>query len=252
MDIVLEVGLNHFGKISFSKRYLNFFLKSNYQYITYQIQKDKFYEKNKFKLPLEHYSYLIDQVHKNKKKIGLAVTEKNNISHLLNLNFDFFKVLSKSIKDEDLLKFVLKKQKPVYLSCGLINNREVKKIIKKFYNYRHNIYIIHTSFSYNPVDQNLQRMLNFKKISKNVCYGLHYKNYLPILLSSSFEPKKIFVYIKLNSKDTKRYYPDNDHAIFINDLNKLNDTFIECNTILGNTKDINFKVKDFVKKKIRL
>ena len=48
MDIVLEVGLNHFGKISFSKRYLNYFLKSDFKYITYQIQKDKFYEKNNF------------------------------------------------------------------------------------------------------------------------------------------------------------------------------------------------------------
>ena len=119
MDIVLEVGLNHFGKISFSKRYLNYFLKSDFKYITYQIQKDKFYEKNNFKLPIEHYKYLINEVHKNKKKIGLAVTEKNNISELMSLNFDFFKVLSKSIKDEDLCRFVLKKQKPVYLSCGL-------------------------------------------------------------------------------------------------------------------------------------
>ena len=28
MDIVLEVGLNHFGKISFSKRYLNYFFNN--------------------------------------------------------------------------------------------------------------------------------------------------------------------------------------------------------------------------------
>jgi len=36
--IVLEVGINHFGKLSEANYYLNFFLKSNFKYLTFQIQ----------------------------------------------------------------------------------------------------------------------------------------------------------------------------------------------------------------------
>lgn len=252
MDLVLEVGLNHFGKIDFSKKYLNFFLKSQFKFITYQIQKEKYYEKNKFKLSIKHYQYLIGQIHASKKKIGLAVTEKKNIKELLNLNFDFFKILSSSAKDYDLIKFILKKDKPVFISCGLINNREINLIFKKFNKYKKNLYFIHTSFSYSSFDQNLERFNELKKISKNFCYGLHYKNYLPILLSSIYKPKKIFFYIKLNTKNKNRSYPDNDHAFFLNEIDKLNDKFIECINILGSGTITNTEVKNFVKKKIQI
>ena len=69
MNLILEVGLNHFGKVSESKRYLEFFLKSDFKYLTYQIQKEKFYKKFKFKLPLDHYKFLIKKTHKQKKKL---------------------------------------------------------------------------------------------------------------------------------------------------------------------------------------
>lgn len=68
--IVLEVGINHFGKLSEANSYLNFFLKSNFEYLTFQIQSKEFYKKfdNKinFKLPLKFYS---DAIKKVKKKI---------------------------------------------------------------------------------------------------------------------------------------------------------------------------------------
>ena len=48
MDLILEVGLNHFGKVSESKKYLEFFLKSDFKFLTYQIQKKSFYNKFKF------------------------------------------------------------------------------------------------------------------------------------------------------------------------------------------------------------
>ena len=68
MNLILEVGLNHFGKISESKRYLDFFLKSDFNFLTYQIQKESFYKKFKFKLSLEHYKFLIKKTHLKKKK----------------------------------------------------------------------------------------------------------------------------------------------------------------------------------------
>jgi len=37
MNLILEVGLNHFGRVNESKRYLESFLKSDFKYLTYQI-----------------------------------------------------------------------------------------------------------------------------------------------------------------------------------------------------------------------
>ena len=43
--IVLEVGINHFGSTKEANDYLNYFLKSNYKFLTFQIQTKKVYEK---------------------------------------------------------------------------------------------------------------------------------------------------------------------------------------------------------------
>ena len=43
--IVLEVGINYFGSVSLANSYLDFFLKSDFEYLTFQIQKEKFYKK---------------------------------------------------------------------------------------------------------------------------------------------------------------------------------------------------------------
>jgi hypothetical protein len=47
--IVLEVGINHFGNEQEAKKYLDFFLKSDFKYLTFQIQSEKFYKKFKKK-----------------------------------------------------------------------------------------------------------------------------------------------------------------------------------------------------------
>ena len=97
MRLILEVGLNHFGRISESNKYFKFFLNSNFKNITYQIQKENFYKKFKFKLPLSHYKLLIKKAHQKKKKIGLAVAEINSCEKIAKLNFDFYKILSISL-----------------------------------------------------------------------------------------------------------------------------------------------------------
>jgi hypothetical protein len=88
MNLILEVGLNHFGKVKESIKYLKFFLKSNFTHITYQVQKESYYEKFKFKLPISHYIFLINKIHKKGKKIGLAVADINSCYEIAKLNFD--------------------------------------------------------------------------------------------------------------------------------------------------------------------
>ena len=69
--LILEVGINHFGSLLEAKKYLNFFLKSDFEYLTFQIQTEKFYKKFSskinFELPVTFYLEAIKKVKKKKK-----------------------------------------------------------------------------------------------------------------------------------------------------------------------------------------
>jgi sialic acid synthase SpsE len=238
MNVILEIGLNHFGKISHSERYINFFLKSNFDSITYQIQKEKFYKKFKFLLPLNYYKSVIEKVHKNNKRIGLAVADIKTCYEVAQLKFDFYKILSISYNDLKLIRFLLSFDKHIFISCGTAKNYQIKNLLKKFNsNQRKKINLIHTSFSYDAIDQNLKRIDFLKKIHPNISYGHHYKNALPLFLTQSFDIDNVFVYVKTKEKYN---YPDNAHAF---DLKKITDLKIileECKKMIGSEKKINY------------
>ena len=250
MNLILEVGLNHFGKVSESKRYLEFFLKSDFKYLTYQIQKEKFYKKFKFKLPLDHYKFLIKKTHKQKKKIGLAVTDINSCNEIAMLNFDFYKILSISLNDKKLINFISKFNKPIFISCGTASNSQIKKCVSNFKNEKKkNLRLIHTSLSYDAIDQNLKRIELLKSFHPNVAYGHHYKNYLPLIILLNSDIEYFFIYIK--SMDTnKRFYPDDKHAYSFKKLGQFKEIINECNNLLGSKNKRNKHIKTINDEKV--
>tara|TARA_B100000945_G_scaffold317285_1_gene319826 strand:- start:1861 stop:2616 length:756 start_codon:yes stop_codon:yes gene_type:complete len=242
MNLILEVGLNHFGRISESKRYLDFFLKSNFNFLTYQIQKESFYEKFKFKLPLDHYKFLIKKTHQKRKKIGLAVADLNSCKDIARLNFDFFKILSISLNDKKLINFISKFKKPIFISCGTASNNQIKKCLSNLNYYKEKISLIHTSLSYESTDQNLKRIELLKNFHSNVSYGHHYKNYFPIILLFNSDIKFFFIYIK-SMETNKRFYPDDKHAFSFKKLKQFNKILDECNNLLGSKHKRNKHIK---------
>ncbi len=249
MNLILEVGLNHFGKISESKRYLEFFLKSNFNFLTYQIQKESFYKKFKFKLPLDHYKFLIKKTHQKRKKIGLAVADFNSCKDIAKLNFDFFKILSISLNDKKLINFISKFKKPIFISCGTASNNQIKKCVSNLKNYKKKISLIHTSLSYESIDQNLKRIELLKNFHPNISYGHHYKNYFPIILLFNSDIKFFFIYIK-SMESNKRFYPDDKHAFSFKKLKQLNKILVECNNLLGSKHKRNKHIKTINNEKV--
>ena len=250
MDLILEVGLNHFGKISESNKYLNFFLESNYKNITYQIQKESFYKKFKFKLSLDHYKFLIKKTHQKKKYIGLAVADIKSCKEIANLNFDFYKILSISLNDKRLINFISKFNKPIFISCGTASNSEIKKCISNFKNYeKKKLSLIHTSLSYEAIDQNLKRIQLLKNFLPNIAYGHHYKNYLPLILLLNSDIRYSFIYIK-SMDSNKKFYPDDKHAFSFKKIKKLNEIMNEGNNLLGSKNKRNKYIKTINDEKI--
>ena len=250
MNLILEVGLNHFGKVKESIKYLNFFLKSNFTHISYQIQKESYYEKFKFKLPIAHYIFLINEIHKKGKKIGLVVADINTCYEIAKLNFDFYKILSVSLTDKFLVNYIKKKKKPIFLSCGTASNNQIKKCLNNFKTVdKKRITLIHTSLSYEAKDQNLKRLELLYKMFPRIAYGHHYINFLPIILSICSKIKFIFIYIKALEK-SGRYYPDDEHAFTFKKLDTLSNIILESVMILGSKNKRNSKIKTINEKKV--
>ena len=243
--IILEVGINHFGKIKEANKYLNYFLKSKFNYLTFMLQTEKFYKKYRkkidFHLPRTFYERALKLSHKKNKKIGIAVCDLKTFKPLSNLNFDLYKLLGISINNKDLIDELRKKKKKIFISLSKGSNQKIKKCLKYFKN-KNKLNLIYTSMSYDPSDLNLKRISDLKKRFKlPVGYGHHYNKNLPLFLSIFYNPSFCFLYIKSFSKK-ERKYPDDTHAFLTGDLNKLYNEIEEAKLMFKNKK-INIKIK---------
>jgi sialic acid synthase SpsE len=227
---VLEGGINHFGRISEANILLKFFLKSNFNKISFMIHTNLFYSTNKkkglnFELPYKFYKDSIDKVHKKKKKIGLSVCDIESFNKYKDLNFDFYKLLSVAINNYELIN-CLKKKKNIYVSTGFANHKKIKNCLKAFGNSKFTL--LHTPMSYNEKDLCFKKIYSLKKkYNKKVGYSHHHNNNNAIYALSAYKPDEIFLYVRQKDK-INRIYPDHDHAIKINDLESLRINYLKC------------------------
>ena len=246
----LEAGLNHFGKIKEANKILNFFLKSTFNNLTFMIHNDSFYKSQKkrglnFLLPNEFYKKAIKKCHNKKKKIGLSVCDEKTFYNYKNLKFDFFKLLSISINNENLISFLNKKKKPVYISTGFnASNKKILKCLKLFKN-KKKITILHTPMTYDLSKLNLSKILLLKKkFGLPVGYSNHNNDFNTLNILSAYSPKCIFVYCKPSLLKKKEIYPDDKHALYLHELEKVKknyETYKTCNL----SKIKNYKINIF-------
>ena len=243
--IVLEVGINHFGSVSQANSYLDFFLKSDFKYLTFQIQTEEFYKKFfkkiNFELPVKFYLNAIKRSKKKNKKIGLAVCDVNSYKKFENLDFDFYKLLGISINNYKLIDILSLKKKEIFISLAKGTDNKIYNCIKRF-NCKNKLRLIYTSMSYEPKDLNLNRINYLKKKFKiPVGYGHHYIDETAIICAKTFNIPFIFLYVK-NFKKNNRKFPDDKHAFFIKDL-KILVNKIRCVDIFLKNSKINTSIK---------
>ena len=219
----LEAGINHFGDKKEIDRILKFFLKSSFQNITFMLQTDDFYHRYvkkgiNFKLDKNYYNHLIEIYKKNKKKIGLSVCDIKTFDEVKDLKFDFYKLLSISINNFNLINILKSKKKPIFISTGFnSNDKKIKKAIKSF-DLKKNLTILHTPMTYNVQNLNFKRILRLReKFNLPVGYSNHNSDSNSLNILSAYAPSAIFIYIKPTRKK-KRVYPDDKHALYLDEL----------------------------------
>lgn len=224
--IVAEIGLNHLGNLKLLNKLIDKLTKTTIDGITLQILKKE--DLKKLKLSHCYLSFLeidkfIIKIKNKNKKVGLAVGDKNIVTKLKFIKkLDFIKVLSKDFNDQKLISYLLTKTKSkIYLSTGFAKEKEINFILKKNKSFKKRIVLIYTDFNKKMSAQNLINIeLMRRQYKSNIAYGNHSQNKKLIIYSKIFNPESIFFYIKDNLKKFQKInYPDDFHALKINELN---------------------------------
>jgi sialic acid synthase SpsE len=228
----IEAGINHFGSEKLAKKIVNFFLKSSFKNLTFMLHTRKIYDNflkqgMNFELSIEFYKHLIYTCHKNKKKVGLSVCDMKTFRTYKNLNFDFYKLMSLSINNFELINELKKKNKPIYISTGFKSKlSNIKKCIKAFKNKR-KLILLHTPMTYKISELNFPNIDYLrKKFKLDVGYSNHSNNINSLNVLSAYNPKVVFLYCKPQRSKTK-VYPDDGHALYLDELEKVKKNYID-------------------------
>ena len=232
--IICEIGLNHLGKIDYAEEYVNKIIESKPDGITFYVGDENFYSNPKFsnyKLPDNFYEKIIPQIHKNKIKFGVMISDIKKIDFFNNLQTDFYKVFSNDILNFDLISKMKSTKKPIFVSTGMSDLNEIQKMVSFISDSRNQFTLIHTQLSQKIDSVNL-KAINLLKNSFNlpVAFGNHSENLNVIYVSLAFEPSDIFFYIK----GQRNYvHPDEEHAISLLSLNSIIDNLRNLSKSIG-------------------
>lgn len=224
---------------------LDFFIKSSFNMATIQLLSKEYYSKNpNLFVHREIYKKIIDICKKKGKKIGLSVCDVNTFEYISDLKFDFYKLLSWGNTNKELINILKNKKKHIYISTGKSNESKIRKSLNYFNLYKKKT-LLHTPMTYDTKELNFKKIFHLqKKFKINVGYSNHNNNPKTIYALSSYNPKKIFLYIK-PTKSNKIKFPDNDHAFKIEDLETLKKNYIECLNCHQNKNRVVKEVKIF-------
>jgi sialic acid synthase SpsE len=219
--IICEIGLNHLGSKKELREYTEFISKKDIYGATIQILKDSFYEKfNNLKIDNDSVINFIKELKVNNKKVGLAIDDVVKVDIFKDEKIDFYKVLNKDIHNSDLINKLISTKKKVFISTGDTSFKDIRSTLKKIDT--KNIKLIHTRFGLNSSDVNFNNIIKLKEsFDISVSYGNHSPYLEAIAASVFFDPEFIFFYIK-NTKNNKNIiFPDNDHAVNLESIDKI-------------------------------
>lgn len=212
---IAEIGINHKGSEERAFKMLRELVNTEIDAITFQIVELVQYKEHiirGYPLADSFYEDAINYIHQNNKLIGFAIRDITKISFLNKAGADFWKVLSKDIKKDDLISQLLKTKKPIFISTGLSSEDEILEVNQKLKNIK-NIKFIHTQLSQAVEDTNLKAIKRLNRITgRNIAFGLHCLDHDVLKLAVVFNPSDFFFYIKDNSYEQ---FADNEHAILI-------------------------------------
>ncbi len=226
IKIIAEIGPNHNGDINLAKRILKKLSKIKIDYVKFQLgnpfniysndaifanyQKSKKFN-NPIKMSLQN--QLSQKSHRYLKKLSKELNLRYactafDLQSLIfldkELKIPFFKIASGEIHSIDMLEYISRSNKPIILSTGMANFKDIEKSLKILTKFKkQNITLLHCVSSY-PTDiknMNLKRIDHLKKRFKlNVGLSDHSLSNIPAILSVAKNVKIIEKHVTLSRK----------------------------------------------------
>lgn len=232
---IAEVSSNHNLSLNRCKKIIKEAKNSGFEAVKFQLfkieslfhqsilKKSKLHrQRKKWELPLDFIPHLKKECIKNKIKFGCTPFYLNAVDQL-NPYVDFFKISSYEILREDLLIKCAKTKKPIIISTGMANFKEVSKAIKILkLNGAKKIYLLHCVSEYPANYKNLNlNSINFlrEKFKIPVGWSDHTRDELVI--------KEIIDFYKVNiiefhiDLDTKGYEYKQGHCWLPNQIKRI-------------------------------
>ena len=246
--IIVELGINHSGKITLAKKIIDKAKLAGAEIIKHQTHIPEFEMSNEAKkiVPIHTneniYKIISDcsisekneillKKYTEKKKMILISTpfSREAANRLNNLSVPAFKVGSGECNNYPLLEHICKFKKPIILSTGMNDIKSIKKSVKIIERYKIPYALMHTTNLY-PTPYNLIRLNALKELKKNFpnCVlglsdhtGDNYTSFAAIAMGASIIEKHF-----IDKKSRKG--PDISASI---DYNQLKDLIDGCNKI---------------------
>jgi sialic acid synthase SpsE len=180
--IIAEIGINHNGKFDNVISLINLAKKAGADAVKFQLFKPEslsnhenkkrykilnksetlFQFWNRVKIKKSWLRKIRNQCKRNKIEFGFSVFDTESLNLLKKIDLNFIKIASSDINDFSLLKEIMKFNKPIIVSTGMANIREIKKI----YNFcKKKIYLLHCVSLY-PTELKDINLNRIKKLSK--------------------------------------------------------------------------------------
>jgi sialic acid synthase SpsE len=164
--IIAEIGINHGGDINIAKLLIDSAVRAGADAVKFQtyltdkrVSKDSpIYEiLKKCELPFEAFKEL--KKYSESKNIFFFSTpfDEESVDYLESINTELYKIASFDILNNTLLRKISKTGKPVIVSVGMSNVKEIKNMIEIFDKENSKIALLHCISAYptNEIDANL-------------------------------------------------------------------------------------------------
>ena len=249
---IAEIGGNHEGNFNYAKKLVKDAISTGVQVVklqTYRADKltnkieapDRFKHFKGFELTLSQHKYLAEMCIENKVLYSSSIWDEEALKKL-DKYLKFYKIGSGDLTAFPLLEKFIKKNKPIILSTGLSNFREIKKSVNfiksnKFFKKKGNLALLQCTSCYPTLDHevNLSSIKRLKTICPIVGYSHHNKGDLAIKTAISMGANIIEFHFT-NSRKGKSF---RDHKISL--------TKNETIKLIQDAK----RIKNFLKKDVK-
>tara|TARA_R100001594_G_scaffold61044_2_gene95061 strand:+ start:5398 stop:6114 length:717 start_codon:yes stop_codon:yes gene_type:complete len=232
--IIAEVGRNHLGMVEAAYVYVEQLGETEVDGISFQIREKEYYEspeKKQYVWDMQEYEYLATAVKNKNKQFGMALADPSLVEFFESIDTDFYKVIRNDINNDELVSKLIATGKKIFISTGLSSEEDISKFIEK-YGHNSNIILNHTQLSDMIHAANLSAIETMRhKYGCKVSYGSHCWNKNVLYMALCYKPSDIMFYVKFNDYMS---YPDNNHAITLNEVAKVSTNLKILSNAIGN------------------